>query len=196
MALGHVGRKDEALRVFRRCMEVDPTFAPCAENEYDALWVLGRPDQAFAHFQAALDRGTLVDEYVNFALLAHFEQKTTFLFAANQSVWLPGWRRHQEIYDALRNLQGDHSALAAELVQFSGLAPGGSNGYLENLLVPLGAHDLLPLGMYMWGPEYSQYRRSAQFGRFIRESGAYDYWQAHGYPPQCRPVGEDDFQCD
>jgi hypothetical protein len=23
-----------------------------------------------------------------------------------------------------------------------------------------------------------------------------EYWRAHGFPPQCRPVGADDFACD
>jgi len=26
--------------------------------------------------------------------------------------------------------------------------------------------------------------------------GIYDYWLVAGFPPQCRPVGEDDFECD
>ncbi len=30
---------------------------------------------------------------------------------------------------------------------------------------------------------------------FIGEAGIYDYWQKHGYPPQCHPLGEDDFEC-
>jgi hypothetical protein len=29
----------------------------------------------------------------------------------------------------------------------------------------------------------------------IRELGVFEYWQARGLPPQCKPVGDDDFEC-
>jgi hypothetical protein len=29
----------------------------------------------------------------------------------------------------------------------------------------------------------------------IREMGIYEYWQARGFPPHCKPVGDDDFEC-
>jgi hypothetical protein len=30
----------------------------------------------------------------------------------------------------------------------------------------------------------------------IRDFGLFAYWQKHGFPPQCRAVGDDDFECD
>ena len=65
------------------------------------------------------------------------------------------------------------------------------------MLVPLGAFDLLPqYTMLSWGPEYASFRRTPQFKEYMRENGAFDYWRQHGFPPMCRPVGEDDFSCD
>ena len=29
-----------------------------------------------------------------------------------------------------------------------------------------------------------------------KESGVLDYWHERGFPPQCRPIGSDDFECD
>jgi hypothetical protein len=26
-------------------------------------------------------------------------------------------------------------------------------------------------------------------------SGVHDYWTAHGFPPLCKPLGEEDFEC-
>jgi len=194
ITLGHVGRLDESLAAFRRCMDVDPLFAPCAENEYELLWVMGRADEAWENFQRSLRRGVVTQNYVNFAMLAHFQQESLFMFAANQSVWLPGWRRHDEIYTAYRNLEADHSQLVGEILRFADLEK--STGYLENLLMPLGAYDLAPFSMLIWGPDYAGYRRSPQFDNYIRQSGVLDYWQAHGFPPQCRAAGEGGFECD
>jgi Tfp pilus assembly protein PilF len=196
ITLAHVGRLGESLDTFRRCMEVDPLFAPCAENEYELLWVMGRADEAWENFQRSLRRGVVTQTYVNFALLAHFHQDDMFMFAANQSVWLPGWRRHDEIYAAYRNLEADHTQLVGEILRFADLDGKRPTGFVENLLVPLGAYDLMPFAMLIWGPDYAGYRRSPQFDNYVRQSGVLEYWQAHGFPPQCRPAGADGFECD
>jgi adenylate cyclase len=196
LTLGHVGRVEDALALFQRCMEADPLFAPCVENEYESLLTLRRPKEAFEHYLAALDRGITSGGYYNFSLLALFEQRAAFLQGANDHFWLPGWRRHGEVYDAYRDLEGDHRALVADLLEFSSRQERPRNNYLGNLLIPLGAYDLVPgIPLLIWGEEYARYRRSPQFKHFIRESGALDYWREHGYPPQCRPLGED-FECD
>jgi adenylate cyclase len=197
LSLGHVGRLEDALQTFGRCIEVAPRFGPCRENHYDVLWALGRPAEAFERMQEALATGAVVSEYGNFPLLAHFEEQAAFMLLANQSKWLPNWPRHREVYEAVRNLDGDHAELLAELLAFNSTRPADAPSYLPLLLVPLGAFDLLPeYPMLVWGPEYAGYRRSPQFRSYMRDSGALDYWREHGYPPQCRPVGADDFECD
>jgi adenylate cyclase len=82
MSLGHVGRLEDALQTFGRCIEVAPRFGPCRENHYDILWSLGRPAEAFERMQEALADGAVVSEYGNFALLAHFEERTAFMLLA------------------------------------------------------------------------------------------------------------------
>jgi adenylate cyclase len=197
MSLGHVGRLEDALQTFGRCIEVAPHFGPCRENHYDILWTLGRPAEAFERMQESLATGAVVSEYGNLSLLAHFEERTAFMVLVNQSKWLPGWHRQRDVYEAFRDLDGDHAGLLAELLEFRRTQPADPASYVALLLVPLGAFDMLPeYAMLLWGPEYAAYRRSPQFRRFMRESGAFDYWREHGYPPQCRPMGADDFDCE
>jgi len=196
MTLAGVARQEDALAAFARCVEVDPLFAPCVENEIDLLDAMGKHEQAYAKFLAALDRGAVNSQYVNFAVLARAQDRTAFLLLANQSNWLPGWRRHGEIYDAFRNLDRDHSALAADLVAFAGDALE-SRSYLPDLLIPLGAYELKSMSPYLlWSQQFAGYRRSKPFQQFIRDSGVLAYWQAHGFPPQCRALGKEDFACD
>jgi adenylate cyclase len=194
---GMVGHTDKALEAFQRCVQVDPQASACSENEYDALHVLGRHDEAWQRYLAALDRGAITDLYTNFALLARFGQKAAFVFASNQSRYLPRWRRHEALYEAHRNLEADHSELVGEILAFAekeGIAT--DNGYVTLLLLPLGAHDLRPVMAMMWGEDHLQYRQSAQFKHVIRESGVLDYWRKVGYPERCHPVEPDDFRCD
>jgi hypothetical protein len=54
----------------------------------------------------------------------------------------------------------------------------------------------IPDVLVVWDPMMHAYRQSAEFKSFIRDSGVFDYWQQVGFPPQCRPVGDDDFECD
>jgi len=196
MTFAFVGRSEDALRVLERCIEVAPRFGPCRENHYDNLWAAGQPEAAYAAMQAALDAGAVVSEYANFALLAYFEEKTAFMLLANQSKWLPGWHRHEDLYEAFRNLEADHTELLLELQAFIGARPPDPSSYASALLVPLGAHDASPFFFLAWNPEYARYRRSPQFQAYVRQTGLFDYWREHGFPPQCRPLGEDGFECD
>jgi adenylate cyclase len=197
LSLGHVGRLEDALITFADCVEVAPRFGPCRENHYDILWTLGRPAEAWARMEDALADGAVVSEYANLALLANFEQQTAFMLLVNQSKWLPGWPRQREVYEAYRDLDGDHAELLAALLEFHSARPADAASYLALLLVPLGAFDVLPdYPMLVWGPEYAAYRRSPQFRRYMRENGTLDYWRQHGYPPRCRPLGADDFECE
>jgi len=192
-----VGSTDAALATFQRCIMYEPFYAPCIENEYETLVTLGRMDEALERYQAALDKGVTTGHYVNFSLLSHFDNKTAFLQASNRSLWLGGWRRHNEIYDAYHNLEADHSALITDIQRFVAEEKNTKSGpYLPNLLVPIGAYDMRPPTNLMWGDDFSRYRQSPQFKKFVREVGIYDYWLEVGFPPQCKPVGKNDFECD
>ncbi|MEM9323053.1 MAG: hypothetical protein AAGA41_09475, partial [Pseudomonadota bacterium] len=50
--------------------------------------------------------------------------------------------------------------------------------------------------MFWWHPTFSHFHASPHWQRIVTEMGIADYWREHGYPPQCRAVGEDSFECD
>ena len=195
LAYAIVGQNERALAMFQRCRAVDPLLSPCPENEMEVLWVLGRPEEARSRFRINLDQGLVTENYVNFAVLAHFGERTAFLFALNQPLWLAGWRRGNEVYDAFRNLDADHSALLDDLRKFlHGRTTNDS--YIGSLLIPLGGYEFVPFPLVVWGPEFTRYRQSAEFKRFMEQGGVLAYWQAHGFPPQCRAADSGGFECD
>lgn len=199
LGLGYMltGQYLEALGILETCVSVDPLFGPCAENLYDHLVTLGRYDEAWVRFQSVLAKGMVNNGWVNFPLLAHFDQKATFLLAVNNSLWLPRWRRQDEIYEAFKNPDGDHSALAADLTAYVRANSLENRPILNMLLVGVGAYDAgPPFVAVIWAHHYAAYRRSPQFKAFMRKAGVHDYWRQRGFPPQCRPVDDDDFECD
>ena len=49
---------------------------------------------------------------------------------------------------------------------------------------------------WFWHPTYAAVRKTERFKKVARGLGLVDYWSARGWPPQCRPVGVNDFSCD
>lgn len=50
--------------------------------------------------------------------------------------------------------------------------------------------------MLPWESAPPGWRNSPAFKRFLNRSGVPAYWQQHGFPPQCRAIGDKDFVCD
>lgn len=197
MLWGALGYPDRGLATFQRCAQVDPTASACSENVYDALFGLDRIDEAVQQYEAAFDRGAVSGLYTNFTLLALSGQKAAFMFASNQAQYLPRWRRHEDLYEAHRQLDADHGALLRDIrVYAESEQIDLDNGYNMLLVLPLGAYELRPFMPVVWGEAYRGYRRSPEFRQYIRDTGVLDYWRKVGFPPQCQPVESEDFRCD
>ena len=48
----------------------------------------------------------------------------------------------------------------------------------------------------VWHPALADYRKSDQFKSYLRQTRMEEYWRKHGWPDMCRPLGDDDFECD
>jgi len=70
------------------------------------------------------------------------------------------------------------------------------------MLIAFGAHDRATheserIYTYsIWLPEFAKFRQSLQFKKTVREFDMPAFWRSHGFPPQCRPIGDNDFECD
>jgi hypothetical protein len=53
-----------------------------------------------------------------------------------------------------------------------------------------------PDNPFWWFPYPEDFKQSPHRKRMIRDFGLFAYWQKHGFPSQCRAVGDDDFECD
>ena len=49
---------------------------------------------------------------------------------------------------------------------------------------------------FFWWPDVAHVRKHPAFKAFARDMGLLKLWQARGWPDLCRPLGEDDFECD
>ena len=193
IAYTFVGDNEKAATMHQRCIAVDPALAPCHSNLAVDLLSLGRIDEARAVVDAAIDFGAFALGSGQLILLAELKRRDAFLFMAVNLTALRGWRKFDALYQALSDPEPD-PALAAELKAL--LAQNNASPRVHILLNALGDYEDPLLITVQWTESLSRYRQSPQFKQHTRASGLPDYWRKHGFPPQCRPVGTDDFACE
>ena len=48
----------------------------------------------------------------------------------------------------------------------------------------------------LWHQHYGPIRRHPVFKEVMVAIGLDEYWRARGFPPKCRALGDDDFECE
>jgi tetratricopeptide (TPR) repeat protein len=191
-----VGNLEAALADFDACIEIDPDYRSCHSNQYITLHEMGRTAEAFDLYKATVRGGSAFLGGFEFGMLAAMGQETAFTILTNTPRLFAGWDRHGELYDAFHNLDADHSELVEAARRFLEDRPMVDQVYsVPSLLIPLGAYDLIRTTGIYWAYEYENYRRSPQFKNYMKQTGVLEYWRQTRFPPQCRPVGDDDFEC-
>jgi len=195
-----VGYLDEAFAAFQKCVDIDPGYQNC--RQHLARVYLYQGDMASAH--------RLHDEslehlfYANSMMLVsdYVRRGHRFLALLIADISLGSdeapvieWIR------AIENPDGDNSAGFARLKDWESRTDTGRTMATEPyLLFAFRAYDematepLLARSAF-WHPDGDEFRTTPQFKAIIREVGVYEYWQAKGFPPHCKPVGDDDFEC-
>jgi TolB-like protein len=50
--------------------------------------------------------------------------------------------------------------------------------------------------VYVWLPQLEEMRQLPEFKALLRDLGIVAHWQEYGWPPICRPLDREDFECD
>jgi TolB-like protein/Tfp pilus assembly protein PilF len=191
-----VGDLEKALDDFVTCMRYEPYYVPCTENHFAVLAEMGRDEESRDAFIKALNISTTKPRYAHFASLARLGEELVFKALTNDLMLLRGWRRHDELWNAYRNPDQDHGELI-DSIRLHMESNGNMNVEDFKFLVqPLRNDWRIPSSLLLWDASVKHYRQSNAFKSYIRESVILEYWQEVGFPSQCRPIGQDDFECD
>ena len=194
------GFSDEAIGALQRCLDIDSGYDNCRQHMALVYLHKGETELAIKLHNETLERGlnSVSSDFVStYVRLGH---RYLALSLANGKLGQPGaplieWIR------AVENPDADNSAGYARLKDWKRQAGNGIDFWpIWTLFLTFGDYEeIATVPRYAlvlaWHPDAAEFRRTSYFKQVIRESGVYDYWQSRGYPPQCKPIGEDDFEC-
>jgi|GEM_PF-6908545 len=143
-----------------------------------------------------LDKDCIILDFIDLPWLARYKLEFLFKQVANQEGGLDGWRQVDELYQAYLHPNKDHRQLIDDLLEF--IRNKTNQTAIEHgiLLIPIGAHNMTVDTITLWGESNQGYRKTLTFKSLIINTGIYEYWLEKGFPSQCRPLVDDDFECD
>jgi len=196
-----IGYFDRAERDGRQCLEIDPAYEICRSFLALAALFSGDVERALEIHETVLSHGFFgnIDPFLFLYMATGRERPALIALAANNAG--RGIHKATEYeYRALTDPTFDYLAEKSLIEQ--AYYPAGDTVpvwepthpnylFLYRQYEQLRSSDL----PYWWYPYPLEFRNSPHRKRIMREIGLPDYWRKHGFPSQCKPVGEDDFEC-
>ncbi len=196
-----LGFIDAAISDLERCLALDPMYQNCRQHMADAYLIKGDNERAIKLFELTLEHNfhSLTESFVSY-LVRNDRRYLAMLIADikldRDSAPVVDWIR------AIENPDADNSVGLARLEDWASKSGTRKRlGDIPQLYVSFRAYDELEevkksARWVLWHPDAAEFRGTPQFKRVIRSLGIYDYWVKRGFPSQCRPLGDNDFECD
>ena len=200
----NLGFFDRALAEQERALAIDPNYQNCERWKALTLLYKGETEQALASFERGVAAGFVVNRAESFvfpyykrgnrmaallllnALEAKPEMSKILLHAAaHPEVAHPDAKAIVERYMSDNNDQFVQRFSRAKAYQWLGAFDEVATATDDDPTNIIAA----------WEPIRPSFRNSPAFKRTLERLGVTAYWRKHGFPPQCRPLGANDFEC-
>jgi adenylate cyclase len=198
IALQVLGYLDAAVADFQNCLEIDTGYLNCKQHLAVAFLGQGKEAEAIRLYEETIEENFHSTDEAFVWYYVRSDQRTAALLLADimtRSTYAPvkDWIR------AIEYPQEDHADKLSRFQTWAERTNENLNDYYAILLAlnefKLVADKRVNAGRYLWHPEAKAFRKTEEFKQYVREN-LMDYWLANGYPNQCRPLGEEDFECD
>ena len=196
----NLGFFHRAISDFDRVVGDNPGYRNIERWKAVALLHKGEEDAALALFEKGVREGFIVNRASNFVgPLLRRKNRLAATLLMNELVKSPDLR--DTLLDALEKPAGSHPEAESlmkrcekEMQLDYQLGKGG-------IYLWLGAYDKVSSASdnddngIIWDRYPASFRNSAGFKKALERMNVVAYWRKHGFPPQCRPVGDADFEC-
>lgn len=194
-----LGYLDRTQAEFERCLELDANYEICRRFLSFVLLFQGDIEQANKLFEIGLLRGQSSYEFV-FADYYGATGDTRALALLLVSMFDSAFTQREAMY---RFHTDDSYSLNAFSRDFQANTINNSRPSNAPILQTVESFSQGLVAAFFWSP-YSPIRRRPELHdewlqvrkALIAKKGIDDYWRKYGFPAQCRPIGDDDFECD
>ena len=200
-----LGFFDRALADLDRSVALEPNYLNAVRHKALALLLAGKEAEAIALYESGFAKGFVFSRSENFIApllaLGHRGEALLLMGVATMS---------PELRDALLT-KLDHPetpianvrALVERHASDPELSSATGNLTQTHLYLWLGDYDSVGTSddrvtttIVHWDRYPASFRNSPGMKLKLEKMGVTAYWRAKGFPPQCRPVGGNDFTCD
>lgn len=200
IALAGLGYFDQAMADYAACVVIDPAYQNCYAHQASIHSLKGEYEASLPILTNVRLAGYVGSEPSELNTIIKSGQRLAAVqWAIN---WFPDAQALvKEWIEALEDPDGDTTLAIAKWDAWFASEDQRLDDHLE-LLLALRAYDrinasnLVDVLETIWIPDFAEFRKTPHFKRLVGDYGMVDYWRANGFPPQCRSLGDDAFECD
>jgi len=200
-----LGFFDRALADLERAVVLEPNYLNAARHKALALLFAGKEDEAIALFENGIAKGFVSSRTENFiAPLWARGRRTEALLLLGVGTMAPDLR--DALITTLDHPEKPFANARAMVERHASdpeLDPALGTIAVPQLYLWLGDYDSVGTSddrvtttIVAWDRHPATFRNSPGMKLKLEKMGVVAYWRAKGFPPQCRPVGGNDFTCD
>jgi adenylate cyclase len=195
-ALGYL---DRAIQDYQRCQDIDPAYESCRLRLAVTYLYLGRTDDALRLFEMGLENGYIAGN-LPFAPAVAARGERFGALSILAGVYQADPQLIRPLFRALTDPTfGDRDR--QEALALVNRAKNTRN-FIATALWMLKAYDKIIAANVnvmhppiWWARDDAAWLKSQSRRQAMQYWHLPEYWRKHGFPPQCRPVGESDFEC-
>jgi tetratricopeptide (TPR) repeat protein len=196
--LGFLGRAAED---YQRCVEIDSAYEFCRRLLALTYLCLGRTDDALHLYEMGLARGYLVGNGA-FALTAAARGDrlgALVMLALDFRDYQP--QLIQPLFRALTD-PGFSEPDRQEALSLVDRANANQDSVLVALWILKAYDEMVAVDAHgpatptvLWARDDAAWLKSSGRKKLMQRWRLSDYWRKHGFPPQCKAMGDADFEC-
>ena len=196
ITLKDMGYIEKSVKDFEQCLSIDAGYLNCAQYRAEGLLALGEIEAAVNQYEATIEANfhSTDDKFVSYYV--HTGQRKVALLVAALAIRNP-FAPIKDWIEAIENPDEDQSFRVARFNQW-GEAYNIDVCDMDAVAIALQQEQCFPIidnADLMWQPDTAYYRKTPAFKDFVN-THLMEYWQANGFPPQCRALDDGDFACD
>jgi TolB-like protein len=197
-----LGYFDQAEWDAQQCLDIDPAYEICRSFLAMARLFAGDTERALEIHETALRHGFNGNNTPFLYLYAATGREFTALnsmaaYNAGRGINKATAYQYRALMDPAFDYMAEKTLIDQAHFQAGAAEPDWSPAHPDYLFIYRQYDQLRGSELaYWWFPYPLEFRNSPYRKRMMRDIGLPEYWRKHGFPPQCRPIGDDDFECD